>query len=122
MRSWESPLESRMREISHLHLTHFVRHLLDQADRLAMANGVELRVPFLDHELIEFVYGIPWSMKTFDGREKSCFDPSLDPFYRTKCCGEKRADTRCLPIPTTRARSKGGLPSCSTREITSFGK
>ncbi len=36
-----------------------------------MALGLEVRVPFCDHRLVEYVYNIPWAMKTFDGREKS---------------------------------------------------
>jgi asparagine synthase (glutamine-hydrolysing) len=63
--------ERRMREICHLHLTRFVQILLDRKDRLSMANGLEVRVPFCDHRLVEYVYNTPWSMKTFDGREKS---------------------------------------------------
>src|SRR6476469_179332 len=67
----ESALESRMREICYLHLTHFVRILLDRKDRASMAVGLEVRVPFCDHRLVEYVYGTPWSRKSFDGREKS---------------------------------------------------
>ena len=36
-----------------------------------MANGLEVRVPYCDHRLVEYVFNVPWSMKTFDGREKS---------------------------------------------------
>jgi asparagine synthase (glutamine-hydrolysing) len=64
-------LERRMRVISYLHLTRFVRVLLDRKDRMSMAVGLEVRVPFCDHRLVEYVYNTPWSMKTFDGREKS---------------------------------------------------
>ncbi|KAA0023778.1 asparagine synthase (glutamine-hydrolyzing) [Antrihabitans cavernicola] len=66
-----SPVEQRMRTICHLHLTRFVRMLLDRKDRASMAVGLEVRVPFCDHRLVEYVYNTPWSMKTFDGREKS---------------------------------------------------
>ncbi|WP_033294776.1 asparagine synthase (glutamine-hydrolyzing) [Amycolatopsis jejuensis] len=67
----ESARESRMRTISHLHLTRFVRQLLDRKDRMSMAVGLEVRVPFCDHRLVEYVYNAPWALKTFDGREKS---------------------------------------------------
>lgn len=66
-----SPLEQRMRTVCHLHLTRFVRMLLDRKDRASMAVGLEVRVPFCDHRLVEYVYNTPWSMKTFDSREKS---------------------------------------------------
>jgi asparagine synthase (glutamine-hydrolysing) len=60
-----------MRKICYLHLTHFVRILLDRKDRMSMATGLEVRVPFCDHRLVEYVYNTPWSLKTYDGREKS---------------------------------------------------
>ncbi|HEY1974207.1 MAG TPA: asparagine synthase (glutamine-hydrolyzing) [Pseudonocardia sp.] len=67
----EPDLEWRMRIICYLHLTRFVRHLLDRKDRTSMAVGLEVRVPFCDHRLVEYVYNTPWSLKTYDGREKS---------------------------------------------------
>jgi asparagine synthase (glutamine-hydrolysing) len=67
----ESDFEWRMRKICYLHLTHFVRLLLDRKDRMSMAVGLEVRVPFCDHRLVEYVYNTPWSLKTYDGREKS---------------------------------------------------
>jgi asparagine synthase (glutamine-hydrolysing) len=63
--------ERRMRTFCNLHLTRFVRMLLDRKDRASMAVGLEVRVPFCDHRLVEYVYNTPWSLKTFDGREKS---------------------------------------------------
>ncbi len=67
----ESATERRMREICHMHLTRFVQVLLDRKDRISMAVGLEVRVPFCDHRLVEYVFNTPWSLKTFDGREKS---------------------------------------------------
>lgn len=67
----ESAHEARMREMCYLHLTRFVRMLLERKDRISMAVGLEVRVPFCDHRLVEYVYNTPWSLKTFDGREKS---------------------------------------------------
>ncbi|MET9177753.1 asparagine synthase (glutamine-hydrolyzing) [Kitasatospora aureofaciens] len=67
----ESAPERRMREIGHLNLTRFVQTLLDRKDRMSMAVGLEVRVPFCDHRLVEYVFNVPWEMKSFDGREKS---------------------------------------------------
>jgi asparagine synthase (glutamine-hydrolysing) len=67
----EGAVERRMREISYLHLTRFVQFLLDRKDRMSMAVGLEVRVPFCDHRLVDYVFNIPWHLKTFDGREKS---------------------------------------------------
>ncbi|MFJ9709084.1 asparagine synthase (glutamine-hydrolyzing) [Streptomyces sp. NPDC101234] len=67
----ESDFEYRMRRMSYLHLTRFVRILLDRKDRTSMAVGLEVRVPFCDHRLVEYVYNAPWALKSFDGREKT---------------------------------------------------
>ncbi len=67
----EDATNRRMRQITHIHLTRYVQSLLDRKDRMSMAVGLELRVPFCDHRLVEYAFNIPWEMKTFDGREKS---------------------------------------------------
>nr|WP_283808308.1 asparagine synthase-related protein [Bradyrhizobium ottawaense] len=63
--------ERRMREVYYLFLTRFLPILLDRHDRLSMASGVEVRVPYGDHRLVEYVFASPWAHKSFDGREKS---------------------------------------------------
>ncbi|MDI1449808.1 asparagine synthase (glutamine-hydrolyzing) [Polyangium sp. 6x1] len=67
----ETGHERRMREICHLHLMRFLPLLLDRKDRMSMASGLEVRVPFCDHRLVQYVFNTPWAMKTFDGYEKS---------------------------------------------------
>jgi len=70
-RAGDSGLEARMREVSYLYLTRFLPILLERKDRMSMAVGLEVRVPFCDHRLVQYVFGTPWAHKTFDGREKS---------------------------------------------------
>ncbi|MES0039822.1 asparagine synthase (glutamine-hydrolyzing) [Mesorhizobium sp. M0046] len=65
------PHERRMREVCYLALTRYLPTLLDRKDRLSMALGLEVRVPYCDHRLVEYVFGTPWAHKTFDRREKS---------------------------------------------------
>ncbi|MGO1051527.1 asparagine synthase (glutamine-hydrolyzing) [Crossiella sp. CA198] len=66
----EDAFARRMRTSSHLHITRLVRAMLDRKDRMSMAVGLEVRVPFADHRLVEYVYNTPWSLKNVDGREK----------------------------------------------------
>ncbi len=61
---------AQKRKISHLTLNWFMQTLLDRSDRMAMYNGFELRVPFCDYRLAEYVWNIPWEMKALNGREK----------------------------------------------------
>ena len=58
------------RKISHLTLNWFMQTLLDRSDRMGMYNGFEIRVPFCDYRLVEYVWNIPWEMKALKGREK----------------------------------------------------
>lgn len=67
----ESDDERLMRTVSYVTLKWWLPMLLDRGDRLSMAHGLELRVPYADHRLVEYMYNTPWSLKTFDGREKS---------------------------------------------------
>ncbi|EJN40192.1 asparagine synthase, glutamine-hydrolyzing [Pseudomonas sp. GM84] len=66
----DSPQERRMREIGHMHLQRWLPILLDRKDRLSMAASLEVRVPFTDHELVEYVYNVPWAIKGKEGEEK----------------------------------------------------
>jgi asparagine synthase (glutamine-hydrolysing) len=66
----ESPEGRRIREVLYLGLTRWLPFLLDRKDRLSMASGLEVRVPFCDHRLVEYVWNVPWSMKEAGGIEK----------------------------------------------------
>ena len=66
----DSKETAEKRKISHLTLNWFMQTLLDRSDRMAMYNGFELRVPFCDYRLAEYVWNIPWEIKAYKGREK----------------------------------------------------
>ncbi|MFJ7205759.1 asparagine synthase (glutamine-hydrolyzing) [Streptomyces sp. NPDC098789] len=65
------PTEARYREVTYLAQTRHARVLFDRLDRLGMACGLRIRVPFADFRLVDYAFNIPWAMKSFDGREKS---------------------------------------------------
>ncbi len=66
----EDRIEERRRELFYLNLHWFMAVLLDRKDRMSMASGLEVRVPYCDHRIVEYVWNIPWAMKTCEGREK----------------------------------------------------
>jgi asparagine synthase (glutamine-hydrolysing) len=66
----ESPADRRIREVLYLGLTRWLPFLLDRKDRLSMASGLEVRVPFCDHRLVEYVWNVPWALKEAGGIEK----------------------------------------------------
>ena len=69
--------EKRRREISWLNIRSFMTNLLDRKDRMSMASGLEVRVPFCDHKLVEYVWNIPWEMKNKDNVSKNILREAL---------------------------------------------
>lgn len=61
---------ARMREMFVLNLDWFMATLLDRKDRMSMYSGLEVRVPFCDHRIVEYAYNMPWDFKSLEGREK----------------------------------------------------
>ena len=67
----ETAEEYRRREIAYLNIKWFMQTLLDRMDRTSMYSGLEARVPFADHRIIDYVYNVPWKMKYQNGVEKA---------------------------------------------------
>ena len=62
--------ERRMKEMVNLNQQWFMQTLLDRKDRMSMACGLEVRVPFCDYRIAEYLYGVPWEYKDHSGKEK----------------------------------------------------
>lgn len=80
-RVWEeglSPLEKRMREMTRLNLEWFMQTLLDRKDRMSMWSGLEVRVPFCDYRIVEYLYRVPWEFKDYMGREKGLLRKAME--------------------------------------------
>lgn len=73
----ENERRRRMRRMSYLNITRFMPTLLDRKDRMSMAAGLEVRVPFCDHRLVEYVWNIPWEIKAAGDREKGILRKAL---------------------------------------------
>ncbi len=65
-----SALETRMKEMVNLNFRWFMQTLLDRKDRMSMYHGLEVRVPFCDWRIAEYLYGVPWEFKEHQGKEK----------------------------------------------------
>ena len=62
--------ELKKQEVGYLNIYWFMATLLDRKDRMSMAHGLEVRVPFCDHRLVQYVWNIPWDMKAKGGERK----------------------------------------------------
>jgi asparagine synthase (glutamine-hydrolysing) len=86
----ESALEARQREMSYLFITRFLPFMLDRKDRTSSYVGFEVRVPFCDYRLVEYLWNVPYKVKTIDDIEKGILRRALkgylpdDVLYRRK--------------------------------------
>ncbi|WP_163970218.1 asparagine synthase (glutamine-hydrolyzing) [Oceanobacillus halotolerans] len=82
--------DEKRREMFYLNMNWFMAQLLDRKDRMSMGASLEVRVPYADHKLVEYVWNIPWEMKVFNGKEKGILRKALegilpdDVLYRKK--------------------------------------
>ncbi len=63
-------LDSQQQMMALDSITYLPDDILVKVDRAAMASSLETRVPFLDHELIEYIWKIPQSLKIKNARGK----------------------------------------------------
>ena len=67
----ERPDADLLQKMTYLELKNRLAELLlMRVDKMTMANSVEARVPFLDHELVEFALALPAEMKVRNGEGK----------------------------------------------------
>ena len=81
---------------SYLSVNYFMTSLLQRKDRMSMASGVEVRVPFADHRIYEFVFNVPWEFKRENGVEKSLLRNSMSGYLPSKILWRKKS-----PYPKT---------------------
>ena len=81
---------------SHLSVNYFMTSLLQRKDRMSMASGLEIRVPFADHRIYEFVYNVPWEIKFENRVEKSLLRNSMKAHLPDKILWRKKS-----PYPKT---------------------
>lgn len=91
-----SPLESRMKEMMKLNLDWFMQTLLDRKDRMSMYNALEVRVPFCDYRIAEYLYSVPWEFKDYKSYEKGLLREAMKGILPTEVLWRKKS-----PYPKT---------------------
>nr|WP_280938691.1 MULTISPECIES: asparagine synthase C-terminal domain-containing protein [unclassified Mesorhizobium] len=82
------PHERRMREVCYLSLTRHLPTLLDRKDRMSMALGLEVRVPFCDHRPVEYVFGTHGPTRLSTGARRVYCGPPPRTCSRCRWCSE----------------------------------
>ena len=91
-----SPEEARMKEMMKLNLDWFMQVLLDRKDRMSMYSGLEVRVPYCDYRIAEYLYAVPWNMKYEGGVEKSLLRKAMEGLLPPEVLWRKKS-----PYPKT---------------------
>lgn len=84
------------RRATMLSVNYFMTNLLERKDRMSMAASLEVRVPFADHRLIEYVYNLPPQIKFEGGVEKSLLRRAAEGLLPEKIVKRKKS-----PYPKT---------------------
>lgn len=74
----QNPVDRRMKEMTRLNTDWFMQTLLERKDRMSMACGLEVRVPFCDHRIAELLYCLPWELKEYQGQEKGILRKAME--------------------------------------------
>lgn len=88
--------ESRMKEMTRLNTDWFMQTLLDRKDRMSMYSGLEVRVPFCDYRIAEYMYNVKWEYKDWRGREKGLLREAMKEWLPEKVLWRKKS-----PYPKT---------------------
>ncbi len=91
-----SEYESRMREMSYMNIYWFMQTLLERKDRMSMYSGLEVRVPFCDHRIVEYMYSVPFEMKELGGSEKGLLRAAFEGYLPDSVLRRKKS-----PYPKT---------------------
>lgn len=91
-----SPEERRMKEMMNLNFRWFMQTLLDRKDRMSMYHSLEVRVPFCDYRIAEYMYSVPWVFKDYQGKEKGLLRHAMEGVIPEKILWRKKS-----PYPKT---------------------
>lgn len=91
------PIEdSRTREMMILNIDWFMQNLLDRKDRMSMYSSLEVRVPFCDYRIAEYLYNVPWQFKDHNGYEKGLLRSAMKGYLPDEVLWRKKS-----PYPKT---------------------
>ena len=118
-----SALERRMKEMVNLNFYWFMQTLLDRKDRMSMYSGLEVRVPFCDYRIAEYLYTVPWEFKDHKGMEKGLLRKAMEGLlpnevlYRKKSPYPKTYDPRYLQLASSRLQTIIDDPKAPIHQI-----
>ena len=107
-----SPEEKRMKQMVNLNFRWFMQTLLDRKDRMSMYTSLEVRVPFCDHRIAEYLYTVPWVYKDWNGKEKGLLRCAVEGLLPDRVLWRKKS-----PYPKTFDPRYGELVRIAFRNL-----
>ena len=101
-----------MKQMVNLNQRWFMQTLLDRKDRMSMYHGLEVRVPFCDYRIAEYLYGVPWEFKDHNGQEKGLLRYAMRGYLPDAVINRKKS-----PYPKTYDPRYLQLVSAELREL-----
>ena len=74
-----------------LSVNYFMASLLERKDRMSMASSLEVRVPFADHRVLEYVYNVPWEIKFENHVEKALLRNAMAAYLPERILNRKKS-------------------------------
>ncbi len=91
-----SPTDRRIKELVNLNFRWFMQTLIDRNDRMSAGSGLRVRTPMCDYRIAEYLYGVPWEYKDYQGREKGLLRHAMQDFLPEPVLWRKKS-----PYPKT---------------------
>ena len=108
--------ERRMKEMMNLNFYWFMQTLLDRKDRMSMYSSLEVRVPFCDYRIAEYLYSVPWEYKDYQGKEKGLLRKAMEGLLPNEVLWRKKS-----PYPKTHDPRYSQLVSSRLRQLLEDG-
>ncbi len=105
-------LDHRIKQLVNLNFRWFMQTLIDRNDRMSAGHGLQVRVPLCDYRIAEYLYGVPWEMKDYGGREKGLLRHAMQGYLPDQVLYRKKS-----PYPKTHHPQYLQLVSGLLREV-----
>jgi asparagine synthase (glutamine-hydrolysing) len=92
----DSEYDIKSRKMFYMNYIWFMQNLLERKDRMSMASSLEVRVPFCDYRLVEYLYSVPMKIKNLYGYEKGLLRCAMKDYAPQEVLWRKKS-----PYPKT---------------------
>eukprot|EP01132_Coremiostelium_polycephalum_P005304 gene5304-6605_t len=73
----ENDIQRKQRQMSHMFISRYLGFMFERKDRNSMTHGYEVRVPYSDYRIAQYLWNVPLEMKSIDGIEKGLLRRAL---------------------------------------------